>query len=150
MNATDDPAPLELVSTRLLAFPREVVFEAYRDPARLAAWWGPAGFTNEFHACEFRSGGSWRFTMHGPGGASHPMSQRFIDITPPQRIVYENLQEGHRFRMTMTLEPQGDSTLLTWRMRFESAEDFHAAKDIVAAANEQNFDRLEAHLRSRT
>ncbi len=150
MNGTEIPPPREIISARRFPFPRDVVFEAFRDPARLAQWWGPAGFTNDFHAFEFHPGGSWRFTMHGPGGASYPMSQRFVEVSPPERIVYENLQEGHRFQMEMTLEAQDAETALTWRMRFESVEDFQAVKDVVAASNEQNFNRLESHLRSQT
>ena len=30
------------------------------DPARIARWWGPAGFTNTIHTFDFRPGGEWR------------------------------------------------------------------------------------------
>ena len=38
---------------------------------RFARWRGPKGFTSAFHTFEFRDGGSWLFTMHGPDGQDH-------------------------------------------------------------------------------
>ncbi len=39
-------------------------------------------------------------------------------------------------------------TELTWRMLFEPHDEPPGLKSLVAAANEQNFDRLEEHLAS--
>ena len=46
----------------------EEVWAAFTDSARLARWWGPAGFTNTFHTCEFETGGRWVYTdkLHAP------------------------------------------------------------------------------------
>jgi len=44
----------EIVSARTFAAPRERVFEAFRDPARLARWWGPRGFRNTFEVFDLR------------------------------------------------------------------------------------------------
>jgi len=60
----------------------ESVFAAIQDPARLARWWGPDGFTNAFHAFEFRQGGYWQFTMHGPDGKDYPNQSEFLEIVP--------------------------------------------------------------------
>jgi len=38
----------ELQTSRVLNASRERVFEAISDPAQLAQWWGPKGFTNTF------------------------------------------------------------------------------------------------------
>jgi hypothetical protein len=54
----------------------------------------------------------------------------------------------HRFRMTMTLADEAGRTRLTWRMLFESSEAADRARAVVARANEENFDRLEALLAS--
>ena len=61
----------EIVTTRLLDWPRERVFRAWTDPAHLARWWGPKGFTNTFHEFDLRPGGLWRFVMHGANGADY-------------------------------------------------------------------------------
>lgn len=61
----------------------EQVFAAFSDPVRLARWWGPAGFTNTFSVCEFRTGGRWSFVMHGPNGRDFPNESIFAEIAAP-------------------------------------------------------------------
>lgn len=146
MPASNDPAAREIISTRLLNAPREQVFKAFTDPNRLAQWWGPKGFTNDFHEFDPRPGGRWRFTMRGPDGTHYELAKDFIEVAEPERIVYQNLQQGHRFQMTMIFTDRAGQTELTWRMLFDPDSDYDKVKALVAEANEQNFDRLEAHL----
>jgi uncharacterized protein YndB with AHSA1/START domain len=140
-----DPQHL-IESHRLIAAPRERVWAAFSDPAVLARWWGPAGFTNTFHEFDFRPDGAWRFTMHGPDGAAYAMDKRFTEIVPPERIVLSHCQTGHDFTLTMTFAPHGERTELWWRMRFDDAAEAAKVRPFVVPANEQNFDRLEAYL----
>ena len=135
----------DIVSARTFDAPRERVFEAFSDPARLARWWGPKGFTNTFEEFDLRPGGRWRFLMHGPGGADFPNESVFVEVVRPERIVFRHLS-GHRFVMTMTLAEQGGGTRLTWRMRHETARECAKIRPIAVDANEQNFDRLAAEL----
>jgi uncharacterized protein YndB with AHSA1/START domain len=140
---------LDVVSVRVFEVRREVVFEAFRDSEQLARWWGPLGFRNTFHERDFRPGGSWRFTMHGPDGAEYPMVKQFVEIAAPERVVYRNVHATHGFTMFMTfveLDPQ--RTQLTWRMRFDRDDEARAVREAVLQGNEQNFDRLAAHLSS--
>lgn len=146
-NVSDDPC--EIVSARVLDAPRAAVFAAFRDPQQLAGWWGPKGFSNTFHVFDFRPGGAWRFTMRGPDGAEHAMTQCFIDISEPERIIYRNEHATHGFVMTMTLTADGERTRLTWRMRFDTEDEARKVRAFVTPANEQNFDRLAAHLLAR-
>lgn len=139
-------APGEIVTTRLMPWPREQVWAALGDPVRLAAWWGPAGFTNTFHAFDFRSGGEWKFTMHGPDGAAYAMDHRFSEIVAPERIVVRHLQPGHDFTLTVTLTDRSGHTELTWRMVFDDPAEASRVRPFVVPANEQNLDRLAAHL----
>jgi uncharacterized protein YndB with AHSA1/START domain len=139
-------ADLGIVSTRLFAVPRDLLFEAFSNPDHLVHWWGPKGFTNIFHEFDFRPGGAWRFVMHGPDGAEYPMEKQFIEVVAPERIVLLHLQDAHRFQMTMTFADDPAGTRLTWRMLFESAEENERLRGVISEANEQNFDRLEAYL----
>jgi uncharacterized protein YndB with AHSA1/START domain len=141
-----DQADLEVVSTRLFDAPREVVFRALTDPAILARWWGPAGFANTFHTFEPRPGGWWRFTMRGPDGAEYDIENRFAEVVPAERIVLQHLKPGHRFLMLMSFADEAGKTRLTWHLRFESAEEAEQARGPISAANEQNFERLQAQL----
>lgn len=42
-------AESEIVSSRIVKVPRELVFRAWTEPNHLKKWWGPAGFTNTFN-----------------------------------------------------------------------------------------------------
>ena len=142
-------ADREFVHARVIDAPPEEVFARFSNPALLANWWGPDGFTNVFEAFEFRSGGSWRFVMHGPGGQQYPMACRFVEIVPDERVVIENLAQGHHFVLTVTLEREGRSgTQVTWRQLFDTAEEHDRVASVVRPANEQNLSRLAAAVRS--
>lgn len=141
------PTDQEVVNIRTFATPRERVFAAFSQPAQLACWWGPEGFTNTIHEFDLRPQGMWRLTMHGPHGANYENTSRFLDVEPPARVVYEHLDPIHQFRMTMLFEaPTPETTTLTWRMDFGSPAEAAKLRTFIHAANEQNFDRLAAHL----
>ena len=136
----------EIVSVRTFAVTRERVFRAFGDPQQLARWWGPNGFTNTIDEFDFRPDGVWRLTMHGPDGADYHNESVFLEVVPPERVVYLHRKPMHQFRMTMTYFEQDGQTTLTWRMLFDSVEDCNEFKSFIIAANEQNFDRLAEQL----
>ncbi|OGC78688.1 MAG: polyketide cyclase [candidate division Zixibacteria bacterium RBG_16_50_21] len=136
----------EIVFTRLFDFPRELVFKAWTDPDHLVHWWGPKGFTNTFHEFDLRSGGIWRFVMHGPNGTYFHNKSVFVEIVNPERIVFEHLEPMHKFQVTAIFEDLGVKTKVTFRMLFETVAECNRVKVYAADANEENFDRLEAEL----
>lgn len=142
----DPQTTREIATTRLLPWPRERVWAAFSEAAALAGWWGPAGFTNTFHEFDFRPGGAWKFTMHGPDGAAYAMDHRFSEIVAPERIVVRHLQPGHDFTLTVILADRAGRTELGWRMVFDDPAEAARIRPFVVPANEQNLDRLAAHL----
>jgi uncharacterized protein YndB with AHSA1/START domain len=144
--SAEAPADREIVSTRVLEAPRERVFRAWIDPAHLARWWGPKGFTNTFHEFEPRPGGPWRFVMRGPDGVDHPNENVFLEVVEPERLVFRHLSPIHGFQVTATFEERGSRTKLTFHMLFDSAAECARVRGVVVDANEQNLDRLEAEL----
>jgi len=136
----------QIINTRVFNAPREKVFQAWANPFHLAQWWGPKGFTNTFDIFEFKPEGRWEFTMHGPDGVDYPNYSRFIEIQAPEKIIFDHLRPMHRFRVTATFEEQGQGTLLTFAMVFDSAEECERVKIYVVPSNEENFDRLETLL----
>ncbi len=62
----------EIVLTRRIKAPRELVWEAYTKPEHVMQWYGPNGFTLTIHEMDVRVGGVWRFMMHGPDGTDYP------------------------------------------------------------------------------
>jgi uncharacterized protein YndB with AHSA1/START domain len=131
----------EIISSREFDVPRELVFQAGTTPELLARWWGPHGFTNTFHECDVRPGGTWKFTMHGPNGVDYPNHSVFVEIMPYERIVFDHLS-GHEFRVTATFEDLEGRTKVTFRQLFKVREEFEQAKAYCVEGNEQNFDRL--------
>lgn len=141
--------PAEIVSARCFSASPVQLFGAVIDPAQLTRWWGPRGFTSTFHEFDPRPGGSWRFTFHAPDGAQYPNRNDFMELVPNERIVLQHVQEQHDSTLTMTFrELSPGQTLLTWRLRFASEEEARRIRPFVEEGNEQNFERLAAHLGS--
>ena len=136
----------EFVHSRLINALRDRVFRAFADPVHLARWWGPKGFTSTFHTFDLRHSGEWKFVMHGPDGANYPNESVFVEVAPPERVVFEHLSESHHFFMTITFTAEGEKTLVGWRQVFDTAEHKQRIAQFVAEANEQNLSRLAAEV----
>jgi uncharacterized protein YndB with AHSA1/START domain len=135
-----------IVSRREIDASRHFVFRAIADPQRFARWWGPDGFTNTIHEFDLRPGGVLKYTMHGPDRANYDMERLVVEFVTPSRVVLDNPDPTHRFIMTQTYADRGEKTLVTWRMRFDSAEEYERVAQFIVPANEQNFDRLAAEV----
>lgn len=136
----------EVVNTRVFSAPRARVFAAFADPKQVAIWWGPNGFTNTVDELDLRVGGKWRVTMHAPNGADYANESVITDVVVPERLVFQHLGPMHRFEVSHLYSEEGGGTRLTWRMRFESADEVAKLGGFIHKANEENFDRLAAHL----
>lgn len=126
------------------ASPAEV-FDALRDPERLARWWGPEGFSNTFEVFEFTIDGKWQFVMHGPDGADYPNESVFRAIEENTLVRIDHVCEP-RFVLEIRLHPHGAGTRVVWDMVFENRTFAANMKDFLMAANEQNLDRLQAEV----
>ncbi len=143
MIATDTDR--EIVTTRIIDKPRELVFKAWTEPEHLANWWGPKDFKNTFHEFDLRPEGNWKFTMRSPSGEEFLNHSIFEEIVKPERLVFRHVST-HPFKVITTFEANSDKTKLTFKMVFESKEECEETKVYAVEANEQNFDRLEAEL----
>lgn len=93
---TETTAGPELVVSRSLRAPRELVYRAWTNPRHIVQWWGPNGFTTTMIEMDVRVGGLWRFIMHGPDGTDYPNRNVYVEIVPNQRLVFRHAwaQEG--------------------------------------------------------
>ncbi len=123
------------------------VFTAMSDSTRLGRWWGPAGFTNTIEVCEFKNGGRWILTMHGPDGTNYPNEYKFLEIITNKKVIVSHIQEP-KFTLTIELSPSAKGTLVTWSQAFENSEIASRIEHIVVPANEQNLDRLSDEVKS--
>ncbi|TDH23513.1 ATPase [Segetibacter sp. 3557_3] len=136
----------EIVSTRLVDAPREMVYTAWTSPKHLKKWWGPAGFTNTFNEFDLRPGGRWRFIMHGPDKGNYPNECVFIQVEQPALIAWERLTKP-LFNVVATFEEAGaNKTKIVFRQIFASSHECEKVRVFAVEKNEENFDRLEAEL----
>lgn len=144
----------EIIMTRLLNAPRELVFDVWTDPEHKTHWWGPNGFTITTRHMELKKGGAWIFTMHGPDGTDWPNKITYLEIVKPERLVYKHTggdedPEEHNFEVTVTFEVQdGNKTLLTMRSLFSSEEYVKKVVEQYGAieGGKQTLARLAAFL----
>lgn len=134
-------------TSRVIAASPDEVFAAFATPARLARWWGPAGFRNTFAVFEFTPGGRWVFTMHGPDGKDYPNEAVFVAIEPGRSIVLKHTCQP-LFQLDLGFARTPAGTLVSWQQVFASAEIAAAVAHIVVPANEQNLDRWQTEVGS--
>ena len=136
----------EIVSTRIVDFNIETVFEAFANPAHLKNWWGPAGFTNTFNEFDFRVGGKWSFVMHGPDKGNYVNECEFIKIEEPSLIAWKRHSQP-LFQVLFTFKSLAENkTEIVFKMLFETEEECQKLKPYVVDKNEENFDKLEVEL----
>jgi uncharacterized protein YndB with AHSA1/START domain len=88
----------ELVITRLLDAPKEVVFRAWTDPERIKRWWGPEGFTAPVINVDLRTGGRYLYAMEDQSGRRYWSAGEFLDVDIPNRVAildYFSDENGH-------------------------------------------------------
>ena len=72
----------------LLDAPRKRVFSMLTEPAELAKWWGPRGFTTPEIELNLSVGKGYRFAMQPPDADVFYLSGEFLEIVPPSLLVY--------------------------------------------------------------
>src|SRR3954466_1169050 len=120
-----ETADREIVISRVIDAPRELVFEAFTEVRHLSQWWGPEGFTTTTRAFEFRAGGEWDFVMHGPDGTDYQEWITWTELTPPERIALlhgESRDDPNAFESVLTFEPDGAATRIEMRTVFPTKE----------------------------
>src|ERR1700710_809704 len=108
-------ADREILISRVISAPRELVFEAFTEVRHLSRWWGPEGFTTTTRSFEFRVGGEWDFVLHGPDGTDYQEWISWTEIAPPERIEFlhgEFRGDPNAFDSGVKLEADGAGTRL--------------------------------------
>lgn len=137
----------ELVATRTVNGPARIVFEAWTKPELFMRWWTPPSFGITFLSCELdvRTGGSYRFVFGHPD-FEQPMSffGRYIEVTPPSRIVWTNEEDEEGAVTTATFEEKDGQTLVVVHDLYPSKEALDAAIESGSTgAWPEQFDQLD-------
>ena len=144
-------AEREIVVSRTIDAPRELVFEAFTAVRHLSRWWGPEGFTTTTEAFEFRVGGEWVFVMHGPDGTDYDEHITWTEIAPPERIALlhgESRDDPSAFESVLTFDPEGAGTRIEMRTLFPTRElrDEAVAKYHAVEGGRQTLAHLAAYV----
>ena len=144
-------ADRELVISRVISAPRQLVFEAFTEIRHLSQWWGPEGFTTTTRAFEFRVGAEWDFVMHGPDGTDYQEWISWTVIVPLERIEMlhgEYRGDPNAFQSVLTFTPEGQDTRIQMRtvvptaeLRDEAVEKYHAIE-----GGQQTLANLDAYV----
>jgi uncharacterized protein YndB with AHSA1/START domain len=151
--ATASTADREIIVTRVFDAPRELVFDAFTAPERVAPWWGPRGFTTTTYEMDPRPGGIWRFTMHGPDGTDYPNLVEYREVVRPERLEYHHGSgaEGDAgFEVTVSFVEEAAGTRVTLHTVVPSAEERQRFVEFGAVeGGQQTLERLGEYLASR-
>jgi uncharacterized protein YndB with AHSA1/START domain len=121
----DSTTEREIVVTRVIDAPRELVFAAFTERAHIEQWWAPKGAT--IHEMEVKPGGIWRYSQPARDGSLMPFKITFIELDKPARLVYDYgtdaANASEPVRTTVTFEEQNGKTNITLQLLFATAAE---------------------------
>lgn len=116
-------ADREIIVTRLIDAPRELVFAAFTEQAHIEQWWSPKGATT--HEMDVKPGGIWRYSQPVHNGSPMPFKIKFIELDRPTRLVYDYGPDAANapdpVRTTVTFEEEDGKTKVTLQLMFATA-----------------------------
>lgn len=142
----------EIVMTRTVNAPRELVWKVWTEPEHVKNWWGPNGFTNTIKNMNVKKGGEWNFMMHGPDGTDYPNKILYTEVVKNELLSYYHSDpEGdpeHNFHVEVNFESVNNTTRITMKSRFSSAEAVQFLIKEVGAieGGKQTLARCDAYL----
>ncbi len=151
----------DIVITRIIDAPRDLVFRAWTDPEYLVHWWGPKGFTTPSCKVDLRPGGIFHFCMRSPDGRDFWGRGIYHEITEPEKIVYTdsfsdeegNLVEPERYGMSRDFPSETLVTVTFGKLKGKTELTMHHAvmesvpeRDEMKQGWTEMFDRLNEYL----
>ncbi len=136
LTTVERTSDLELVVTRTFNGPARIVFEAWSKPELFQRWWTPKSFGISLisYEADIRTGGAYRLVMAHPS-SEQPMAffGRYIEVTPPSRIVWTNDEGGEDGQVTtVTFEEENGATRVVVHELYPSKE---ALDDAMASGS---------------
>ena len=146
-------APIEIRFVRTYVAAVQAVWDAWTDPAEVALWWGPRGFSLTTHSKDLRIGGTWRYTMHGPDGTDFPNKTTYHVVEPLRKLVYDHGATDDTpplFHVTVLFEELDGKTRMDMTMALADAEAAAQTRQFIRHANgDSTWDRLAEYLGKR-
>lgn len=135
---------LELVVTRTFDAPVRLVFEAWTKPELFRLWWVPKSSPMPLLSCDMdvRTGGGYRLTFGEDAANAMAFFGKYLEVTPPSRIVWTN-DEGGGAVTTVTFEEQAGRTLLVLQELYPSKEALDESFLGMEDAMPEQFEQLD-------
>jgi uncharacterized protein YndB with AHSA1/START domain len=139
----------EIAVTRTFDAPARIVFEAWSKAELFARWWAPASMGMALRACEMdvRTGGTYRLEFGNDAENSFSFFGKYLEVVPPERIVWTNDVGEDGAISTVTFVEQGGKTLLTFSETYTSKEALEENQGGLDGTPEQ-FAQLDDLLES--
>jgi uncharacterized protein YndB with AHSA1/START domain len=151
MNKTSESKDIRI--QRVYDAPLQAVWDAWTDPAQVAQWWGPRGFSITTHSKDLRNGGHWNYTMHGPDGTDWPNKTTYLEVVPLAKLVYDhgaNDEQPALFRVTVLFAEVDGKTQMDMTMSLDSVEQAMQTRQFIKqAGGNATWDRLAEYLGER-
>ena len=134
----------EIVATRTINGPPNLVFEAWTNPELFQRWWVPKSAPIKLLSCKMdvRVGGQYRLEF-GVGTQTMEFFGKYIEVTPSSRLVWTNEEGGEVNVTTVTFEERDGKTLLTMHDLYPSKEALDAAIESGSTNCAEAFDQLD-------
>ena len=142
--AVERRSELELVVTRTFDGPVRLVFDAWTKPELFRQWWAPKSIGVPLLSCEMdvRTGGGYRLAFGHDAASSMAFFGKYLEVTPPSRLVWTN-DEGGGAVTTVTFEEQNGRTLLVLKEVYPSKEALDESYVGMEDAMPEQFEQLD-------
>jgi uncharacterized protein YndB with AHSA1/START domain len=147
MKITAEPGVPQIVATRELDAPLDLVFRAFSEPDLLVQWLGPRKYTMTIDHYDVRDGGRWRYVHSDDAGNAYGFHGVFHGTPSPEGMVQTFEFEGAPGNVqldTATFTEEGGKTVVRMNSVFQSVE----ARDGMMQAGmadgmNEGFERLD-------
>ena len=135
----------ELIVRRTFNAPAHIVFKAWTTPELLKLWWAPKSTGLSLLSCEadVRVGGGYRFEFGRDGSSRMAFFGKYIEVTPPSRLVWTNEESSDGAVTTVTFEEKGGKTLLVMHEVYPSRQALDAAIAGMEGGMPESFAQLD-------
>ena len=147
LQITAEPGVPQVLTSREVDAPRDLVFRAFTDPELLAQWLGPRKYTMTVDRYDLRDGGTWRYVHTDEAGNAYGFRGVFHGDPSPEGIVQTFEFEGapgHVSLDTVTFEEHDGRTTVRTNSSFQSVE----ARDAMVSSGmgegmKQGYEQLD-------
>ena len=134
----------ELTFRRVHRATPELLFDCMTTPQHLARFWGPRGTSTpvENITVDLRPGGAFETTMVDEAGGTYTMSATYVEVSRPDRLVWQEADGGMLTTITFVDLHDGRTEVVTHQSRVPAA----FASPQAQAGFVTSLDRFDAYV----